>query len=178
MPQTSWAVSGFGQSREIKYFVIDVESQYQGILTDIVHDSHSRSGVTYLHLMKQDFFHLRIITRKQLTAAVLLLVCNGMGFFSFFPRLIKVSVRSFNMLYKFTTRFIYHYGIFCRKLEMQKDQTSLLAVLGSRLHSSFAELKGLENVANAVNVGINTCFCICFSRLWRSIMMKIWNHII
>ena len=127
----------------------------------------------YPYLMKQDFFHLRIITRKQLTAAVLLLVCNGMRFFSFFPRLIKVSVRSFNMLYKFTTRFIYQYGIFCRKLEMQKDQTSLLAVLGSRLHSSFAELKGHENVANAVNVGINTCFCICFSRLWRSIMMKI-----
>ena len=126
-----------------------------------------------LHLMNQDSFHLRIITRKQLTAAVLLLVCNGMRFFSFFPRLIKVSVRSFNMLYKFTTRFIYQYGIFGRNLQMQKDQTGLLAVLGSRLHSSFAELKGHGNFANAVTVGINTCFCICFSRLWRNIMMKI-----
>ena len=28
MPQTSWAVFDFGQSREMKYFVIDVESQY------------------------------------------------------------------------------------------------------------------------------------------------------
>ena len=89
----------------MKYFVIDVESQYQGILTDIVHDSHS--GVTYLYIMKQDFFHLRIITRKQLTAAILLLVCNDMRFISFFPRVIKVSVRSLNMLYKFTTCFIY-----------------------------------------------------------------------
>ena len=60
----------------MKYFVIDVENQYQGTLTEIVHGS--QSGVTYLYLMKQDFFHLRIITRKELTAAVLLLLCNDM----------------------------------------------------------------------------------------------------
>ena len=89
----------------MKYFVTDVESQYQEILTDIVHVS--QSVVMYPFLMKQDFFHLRIITRKQLTAAVPLLVCNDMQFFSFFPRVIKVSVRPLNMLCKFTTRFIY-----------------------------------------------------------------------
>ena len=79
----------------------------QGILTDIVHGS--LSGVTSPYLMRRDFFHLRsrIITRKQLTAAILLLVCSDMRFISFFPRVIKVSVRSLNMLYKFTTCFIY-----------------------------------------------------------------------
>ena len=118
----SLAVSGFGQSREMKYFVIDVESQYQRILTDIVRGS--QSGVTYLYLMKQDFFHLRIITPKQLTAAILILVCNDMRFISFFPRVIKGSVRSLNMLCKFTTRFIYQYGIFGRKLQMQKIKLS------------------------------------------------------
>ena len=77
----------------------------QGILTDIVHGS--QNGVTSPYLMRRDFFHLRIITRKQLTAAILLLVCNDMRFISFFPRVIKVSVRSLNMLCKFTTCFIY-----------------------------------------------------------------------
>ena len=77
----------------------------QGILADIGHGS--QSGVTYPYLMRRDFFHLRIITQKQLTAAILLLVCNDMRFISFFPRVIKVSVRSLNMLCKFTTYFIY-----------------------------------------------------------------------
>ena len=76
-----------------------------GILTDIVHGS--QRGVTSPYLMRRDFFHLRIITQKQLTAAILLLVCSDMRFISFFPRVIKVSVRSLNMLCKFTTRFIY-----------------------------------------------------------------------
>ena len=87
----SWAVSGFGQSHEMKYCVTDVKSQYQGILTDI--GQGSQSGGTYPYLIKQDFFHLRVVTPKQLTAAILLLVCNDMRFFSFFPRIIKVSVR-------------------------------------------------------------------------------------
>ena len=56
--------------------------KYQRILTNSVHGSQSR--IMYPYLMKQDFFHLRIITQKQLTAAILLLVCNDMGFFSGF----------------------------------------------------------------------------------------------
>ena len=40
----SCVVSGFDQSHKMKYFVIDVKSQWQGILTDIVHGC---SGVTY-----------------------------------------------------------------------------------------------------------------------------------
>ena len=84
-----------------------------------------------------------------------------------------------------------------------------LVVLGSRISSSFAELKGyykhvtnavttwfpgflilpsfaqrggkvsdLWNEVDAVTVGINTCFCICFSHLWRNLMMRISNQII
>ena len=37
-------------------------------------------------------------------------------------------------------------------------------MLGSRISSSIAELKGHEYVAKAVTVGINTCFCISVSR--------------
>ena len=44
-------------TRNAYTLVIDVESQQQEILTDIV---HSYSGVTYPYLMKQDFFSLRI----------------------------------------------------------------------------------------------------------------------
>ena len=40
-------------------------------------------------------------------------------------------------------------------------------MLGSRISSAFGELKGHEHVAKAVTVGINTCFFICFLRLWR-----------
>ena len=36
---TLCAVSSFSQSREVNTFVIDVESQWQGILTDVVHVS-------------------------------------------------------------------------------------------------------------------------------------------
>ena len=44
-------------------FVIDVESQQQGILMDIVHGC---SGVAYPYLMKQDFFSLRILHENSL----------------------------------------------------------------------------------------------------------------
>ena len=82
-----------------------LKASIQGILTDIGHGF--QSGVTYPYLMRRDFVHLRIITQKQLTAAILLLVCSDMRFISFFPRVIKVSVRSLNMICKFTTRFLY-----------------------------------------------------------------------
>ena len=59
----SCAVSGFGQSPEMKYFCHRCWSQYQGILMDIVHGC---SGVTYLYLMKQDFFSLRILHENSL----------------------------------------------------------------------------------------------------------------
>ena len=48
-----------------------------------------------------------------------------------------------------------------------KSQTGLQCWEAEFL-AHFAELKGHEHVAKALNVGINTCFCICFSRLWRS----------
>ena len=58
-----------------------------------------------------------------------------------------------------------------------RSQLKLTLAL-SRISSSFAELKGHEHVMEAVTVGINTCFYICFSRLWRIIMMRIWKQII
>ena len=49
-------------------------------------------------------------------------------------------------------------------------------VLGSRISSSFAELKGHEHVAKAVTVGINTCCCISVSRafgvVWWWLVLK------
>ena len=48
--------------------------------TDIV---HGFNGVTYPYLMKQDFFIAENLTRKQLTASILFLVCNDMRFFGF-----------------------------------------------------------------------------------------------
>ena len=44
-------------------FVVDVESQYQGILTDTVRDC---SGITYQYLTKQNFFSLRILHENSL----------------------------------------------------------------------------------------------------------------
>ena len=77
-------------------------------------------------------------TRKQLTAAILLLVCNDMRFFRFahFSHgKIKVSVRSLNiyhvtdrsmLLSRFNTRFIYQCGISGCKLHMRTgSQTGL-----------------------------------------------------
>ena len=48
----------------------------------------------------------------------------------------------------------------------------------SRISSSFTEIKGHEHVTETVTVGINTCFYICFSRLWRIVMMRVWKQII
>ena len=67
-----------------------LKASTRGILKDIGHGF--QSGVTYPYLMSRDFVLLRIITRKQLTAAILLLVCNDMRFILFFPRVMKVSV--------------------------------------------------------------------------------------
>ena len=39
-------------------------------------------------------------------------------------------------------------------------------MLGSRISSAFGKIKGHEHVAKAVTVVINTCFFICFLRLW------------
>ena len=56
-----WAVSGFGQSPEIKYFCH--RCWKQGILMDIIHGC---SGVSYPYLKKQDFFSLRILHENSL----------------------------------------------------------------------------------------------------------------
>ena len=54
---------GLVNNAKCNTFVIDVESQKQGILTDIVHGC---SGVTYPYLIKQDFFSLRILRENGL----------------------------------------------------------------------------------------------------------------
>ena len=47
-----------------------------------------------------------------------------------------------------------------------KSQTGLWCWEAEFL-AHLVELKGHEHVAKAVTVGINTCFFICFLRLWR-----------
>ena len=70
---------------------IDVESQSQGILADIVHGC---SGVTYPYLMKEDFFSLIIQHENSLRPAILLLVCKAVfRFFAFFPRVSRDNSR-------------------------------------------------------------------------------------
>ena len=51
-----------------------------------------------------------------------------------------------------------------------KLKVKLACSVGKQTFQLIAELKGHEHIANAVTVSIKTCFCICFSRLWRSIM--------
>ena len=80
-------------------------------------------------------------------------VCNNMRvflFFAFFPREMKVSIRSLCILCKFTNQcscpeFL---AASCR-CEI-KVKLACSAVLGSRISSSFAELKGHELVAKVV----------------------------
>ena len=92
----------------------------------------------------------------------------------------KISVRSLSLLCKLTNQCSCPDSVHVSYTSMEflaanckcELKDNWLVVLGSRISSSFAESKGHEHVANAVTVGINTCFCICFSRLWRSIMTR------
>ena len=54
------------------------------------------------------------------------------------------------------------------KLRMPTKSQTGLQCWEAEFLGHFAELKGHEHVAKALNVGINTWFCISFSRLWRS----------
>ena len=73
-----------------------------------------------------------------------------------------------------STYTYYMYQCFCPELLAASGRYELKVKLacsvelGSKMSSSFADLTGHEHVANAVTNGINTCFCICFSRLWRN----------
>ena len=124
-------------------------------------------------------------TRKQLTAAILLLVCNDMRFFRFahFSNWkMKVSVRSLNILCNWPInapvqiQYTFYISVWNFWLQITDGNWKPNWFVASRISSSFAELKGHEHVANSVTVGINTCFCICFSRRWGEI--RFWNQII
>ena len=87
----SCAVSGFGQSRGMTTLKV------------VSKELHGCSGVTYPYLMKKTpLVWESFNSQKQLAAAILLLVCNDMGFFAFFPRVTKASVRSLYILCKLT----------------------------------------------------------------------------
>ena len=118
-------------------------------------------------------------TQKQFSAAILHLVCNDMRFFRFAHfshRKIKVSVRSLNILCNWPINapvqiqytFFISVWNFWLQITDTKWKPNWFVLLGS--------IKGHEHVANSVTVGINTCFCICFSCRWGEI--RFWNQII
>ena len=90
-------------------------------------------------------------------------------FFAFFPRIMKVSVRSLNILCKLTNQGSCPDSVHVLYISMEflaancrSEKPSWVIVLRFRLSSSFVELKGHEHVVNAVTVGMTTCFCTCF----------------
>ena len=91
-----------------------------------------------------------------------------------FPQVMKVSVRSLNILTNHRSSpdsvHVLYINMEFLATKRRCEEPNWLVVLRCRLSSSFVELKGREYVANAVALGINTCFCICFSRLWRRVM--------
>ena len=121
-------------------------------------------------------------TRKQFTAAILLPVCNDMRFFRFahFSHgKIKVSVRSLNIprnrpinaLVQIQYTFYISVWSFWLQITDANWKPNQFVVLGGRISSSFTELKGHEHITcrELCYCGINTCFCICFSRRWGEI---------
>ena len=115
-------------------FVIDVESQWQGILTDIVHVS---SGETYSFSWSNTFLVWESYTRKQLSAAILHLGCNDIRFSGLrilptgksrqvLDRSTYYIIDRSMLLSRFRTRFLYQYGISGCKLQIQNgSQTGL-----------------------------------------------------
>ena len=98
---------------------------------------------------------------------------RGFRFFAFFLRVIKVSVESLNIICKLSNQCSrpdsghdYQYGVSGCKLQMRTEiQTGLLCWEAEFLaHSRNLKVMNTD-VANAVIFGVNTCFCICFSRL-------------
>ena len=100
---------------------------------------------------------------EQLTAAILLLVCNDIRFFgfSFFPRVMMSSVRPIS------THFYTSVWNFWLQVAEAKLKAKLACSVG-KPRISFAELKGHQHVANAVTVGVYTCFQVFVSRAFIS----------
>ena len=105
------------------------------------------------------------------------MIC-GFSVSSIFPQVIKVIVRSLNILCKLTNQpscpdsvHVTHINIELLAANCRCENPNWVAVLRCRLPS------WLGHQYVTVTLGINTCFCICFSRLWRSIM-TICNQII
>ena len=165
----SCAVFVFGESHEVKYV-------WYRCWKSVARNSNGYSSwLKWCNLsvyisMKRDFFILGILHENSLRLPFYFMFCTDLRF-SVFPHFshAKWSVRSLNIVRKLTNQcscprlYIRQYGVSGCKLHMRKPNWPV--VLGSRISSSFAELKGHEHVAVAVIVGVNTCFCICFSRL-------------
>ena len=94
------------------------------------------------------------------------------GFSHFFPRKMEVSVKSLYILCKLTNQCSCPESLAasCR-CELKVKLACI--VLGSKVSSSLAELKGHEHVAKVVTAFINTRFCLCFSGFSRRTMMRI-----
>ena len=133
--------------------------------------------------LKQDFFSLRILRGNSLRLPFYFQFVRICGFsvFPFFPREMKVSVRSLNIVCKLTNQ--------CpESVDLLYISMKLLAVncrcelkakmacgVGKQNLQLIAELKGHEHVANAV--GVNTCFCFCLSRFQREIRLFIMEMV-
>ena len=96
--------------------------------------------------------------------------CAVFGFsgflFVFFPREMKVSVRSLYILCKLTNQCSCPEFLAASCRYELKVKLACSVVFGSRISSSFSELKGHEHAAKAVTVGINTCCFISVSRVF------------
>ena len=79
----------------------------------------------------------------------------------------KVSVGSLYILCKLANQCPEFLAASCR-CEL-KVKLACSVVLGSRISSSFAEVKGHDHVAKAVAVDINTCCCISVSRAFGAV---------
>ena len=85
------------------------------------------------------------------------------GFTHFFSREMKVSVGSLYILCKLANQCSCPELLAARCRCELKVKLACSVVLGGRISSSFAEVKGHDYVAKAVAAGINTCCCISVS---------------
>ena len=81
----------------------------------------------------------------------------------------KVSVGSLYILCKLANQCSCPEFLATRYRCELKVKLACSVVLGSRISSSFAEVKGHDHVAKAVAVGINTCCCISVSRAFGAV---------
>ena len=92
------------------------------------------------------------------------------GFFAFFPREIKVSVQSLNMVCKLTNQCSCPGSVHVLCISMEFLPANWRCELKAKMACGVGKLiyliaEGHEHVANAVDVGVNTCYCFCFSWL-------------